>query len=182
MKPTRTEKTKWGNVTRHPRTGELGARLTFHVEHRGWTATYSIDTHGKGSTAVAGELDIAQGHHKRWVARLEECAAAHGQELAIGDALYRVIDLTIPVCQPGERPRVLVGVARIDGSKLRGVPGFPMTLRFDSITAIPANAAIIAEVRAQLETREAAAQAHRTFTAKVGKLLDAKERGGSGGG
>lgn len=183
MRREETPALRWGNVTRHPKSGELGARAVVRAKLGGWEATYYVHTHGKNSATVADEIAALDDHHAAWVARLTDCAAELDTEFVIGGETFRVTDFTIPVCQPGRRPRVIVAVARIVGPQWRTAAGFPMTFRYDSIADIPTNAAIISEVRAQLEARDEAAVAHETFIGKVQQKLDdaAARRNGHGG-
>lgn len=172
MRNEPTAKVRWGNVTRHPETSELGARAHVRVERDGWQAAYHVDTHGKSSSAVADEIDQLDAHHAEWSARQTMCGAALGVEFVIRGEVFRIVDFTIPVVQPGARPRVLVGVARINGARLQHVSGFPRTFRYETISDIPPNAAIISEVRAFLEARDEASVAHQTFIDKVQQKLD----------
>lgn len=173
----------WSNVTAHPETGKLGARAKLKVARGGWEAHYHLDSHGKNPARVADDLDAIEQHHDAWAARQTEACTAQGAEFTIGADLYRVVDFTIPPREMGQRFRVLVGVRRVEaGDRLVKVEGFPLVLWYDSISEIPPNASIIAEVRSRLEVRTAEREAHRDFTGRVERELEQRGRGRGGGG
>lgn len=156
---------------RHPRTGKIGAHAIVTDDSHGWTAQYDLHTHALKPAEVAAKVTEVRERHRKWAGCIDRFADVRESEIVISQVTYRIVDCTIPSGRPFDHGFIIIGVREVDGENLRRVSGFPLRLPFPSFDAVPANEAIIAEVRARLEELHARLDVHETYTETVRRLI-----------
>jgi hypothetical protein len=161
----------WSSATRHFRTAKLGADMHLQIEHDGWHGRYRIASHGMSPDDVAIKLQRFEAHHASWVDRLTEMHAQHDSEFDVAGQTYRIVDFTMPSCQPGTRCRVIISARMVQEDSLVRVPGMPLTLWFNSLSAVPSANDLVALLRQRLTERATIADAHEQFIGRVAQRL-----------
>jgi hypothetical protein len=164
----------WSSAARHSRTAKLGADMHVQIGHDGWHGRYRIASHGMSPDDVAVELQRFEAHHATWVERLTEMHAHHNIDFDIAGQTYRIVDFTMPSCQPGTRCRVVISARMVQDDDLVRVPGMPLTLWFNSLTAVPSADDLVASLRSALTERATIADAHEQFVGRVMQRLRAE--------
>lgn len=157
-------KIAWGAPTRHPDTSHLGARVFVEHRHGGWSAHHHIDTHGMTSAEVAMTLGVFEMRHRKWVEVQNRVIALQGT--TVGE--HVVVDCTIPPRHDDRGYTLIIGIRKLDGSK---VSGWPIRINLASIDTCPANDQILSMVVDKLGAAGVVAAAHEEFAGKVARLL-----------
>lgn len=165
----------WGEPTRHPATGHIGARAFVSLAHAGWEATYEHDTHGYSSAEIAEHFAALEVRHQRWAERQAELQAIVGADVVVPHGTFRIVDCTIPP-RSQEEHAVVLSVRRVDGEQLRKVDGWPVSLAFRSIAYCPTNVEIMNYVLGRLLGSGVLSSAHDEFRAKVESALHNRVR------
>jgi len=175
-----------GKVTTRPTDGQRGAAIFVDLDEGGYRSRQQLHTHGLTVAAAVAEIEGLAEWHRQWATVQDRLSSVVGTTLEVGNEVYRIADCTVPSDRPYDDVELILGVWRFDqdSGERRRIAGWPRSVWYESISDIPPNAAIIATVRAFLESRAEAADAHRDYTGRVGRLLDDQqaERGRRGGG
>lgn len=153
------------------RDGQIGAPVRMRIEHGGWHANYSFDSHGMSSSDVAKKLDDLAAYHEKKSACMTRFRGVQGVEIENGDDTYRIVDCTVF----DKAVTLYVDVRRVTAGVFKGqqremlvpVQGFPMTTKYRDITQVPSNEAILAMIRENLPDDEPLEAAHNEFVKKV---------------
>jgi hypothetical protein len=165
-------KLNFGQPTRR-KDGHIGARANVSVRGEGGAdGYYSINTHGLTSSQVAAEVDRIHAFHDARAARMDGLRAIQAEPIAVGDATYRVVDLTVRYPTNAMHCTLYIDVRQmVNGAKVK-VAGFPMRVPYANPSEMPDDAAIVALITAAIpHETEDLISLHEEFVSKVsGKL------------
>lgn len=168
-------KLTWSQPTRRP-DGHVGATARVAVRGEGGAdGYYSIQSHGLNSDEVAQKVTEIGTFHVARSGRMDGFRSIQAQPIVIGEATFRVIDLTVRYPADASYCALYIDVRQIvNGAPLK-VAGFPKRVLYKTPGEIPDDAAVVALITASLPVEtEDLETLHAEFTSKVTEKIDAK--------
>lgn len=153
--------------------GKLGARVIVSTTEHGWAGRYRFDTHGINEREAASKIASLDEHHRKKAQRLNGFAALQAVEWVVAGEVWRLLDVVIENDSDGGQVTLFTQAAKKTATGFAKETLVRSRVTYASIDQVPADAEIVAGVRAAIATvaRGDEQRKHDQFAADVHRLV-----------